>query len=63
MAAAGREAVKGGRNARGGEDGGDEDDGEPMGPFSPSARRNARRAGAVSEGSAGLSSTAGQPSS
>ena len=63
MAAAGREAVKRGRNARGGEDGGDEDDSEPMGPISPSARRNASRAGAVSEGSAGISSTAGQPSS
>ena len=43
MAAAGREAVKRGRNARGGEDGGDEDDGEPMGPILPSARRNCVR--------------------
>ena len=58
MAAAGRKAVKRGRNARGRKYGGDEDDGEPMGPISPSARRNARRAGAVSEGSAGHSSTA-----
>ena len=45
MTAAGREAVKRGRNARRGEEGDDEDDdgNEPMGPISPSARRGARR--------------------
>ena len=44
MSAEGRAAVKRGRNSRGQdeEEDGDDDD-EPMGPISPSVRRNARR--------------------